>query len=50
MEAALLMFDVIGLVLVALWLRRGDGRAGLFAWQSRPPEADEGVRARRRRG
>ena len=49
MEAALLMFDVIGLVLVALWLGRGNGQAGLFAWRSVPPGADKGVRARRRR-
>ena len=52
MEAALLMFDVAGLVLVAVWLGRGNGRTGLFAWQSRPPKADppEANRRARARG
>ena len=41
MEAALLMFDVVGIVLVLLWAGRGRSTAGLFAWRpgpaSKPP-------------
>jgi hypothetical protein len=36
MEAALLMFDVVGVTLVLLWLGRGKGTAGLFAWRPDP--------------
>lgn len=37
MEAALLMFDVIGITLVLLWIARGRGTAGLFGWRRDPP-------------
>ncbi len=37
MEAALLMFDVVGVGLVLLWAARGRGTAGLFAWRRDPP-------------
>jgi hypothetical protein len=37
MEAALLMFDVIGVALVVLWCARGRGTEGLFAWRPNPP-------------
>ena len=36
MEAALLMFDVIGVILVLLWVARGRGDAGLPAWRADP--------------
>jgi hypothetical protein len=37
MEAALLMFDAIGITLVVLWAARGRGREGLLAWRPDPP-------------
>ncbi len=37
MEAALLMCDVIGIALVLLWVARGRGTEGLFAWRPDPP-------------
>lgn len=37
MEAALLMCDVIGITLVLLWVARGRGVSGLFAWRPDPP-------------
>ena len=49
MEAALLMFDVAGLVLVALWLAGGNGLAGLFAWRLPPRAAGKRVRTGRDR-
>jgi hypothetical protein len=36
MEAALLMFDVVGIGLVLLWAARGRGTLGLFAWRGDP--------------
>jgi hypothetical protein len=37
MEAALLMFDVVGIIIVMVWLARGNGTAGLLAWRPDPP-------------
>ncbi len=47
MEAALLMFDVAGLVLVVLWLTGGNGLAGLFAWRPPSRAAEKPNRTRR---
>ncbi len=38
MEAALLVCDVIGITLVLLWVARGRGTTGLFAWRPDPPQ------------
>ena len=37
MEAALLMFDVVGIVLVALWVVRGRDSAALLDWREHTP-------------
>jgi hypothetical protein len=47
MEAALLMFDVVGVGLVLLWVVRGQGTRGLFAWRSDPAAGRPGKPARR---
>ncbi len=38
MEAALLMFDVIGIGIVLMWAARGKGTSGLLAWRATPPD------------
>jgi hypothetical protein len=36
MEPILLMLDVIGIVLVVLWVARGRGTDGVFGWRPNP--------------
>jgi hypothetical protein len=55
MEAALLMFDVVGMALVLIWAGRRQGTQGLFAWRTdiaappRAPGAPDPKRPERRR-
>ncbi len=49
MEAALLMFDVVGMALVLVWAGRGQGTQGLFAWREDAAAAPDPAGAKDRK-